>query len=100
MLVYNVSLGFTFLQTLYYLKLSKYLDASKLGGVQFIMQNGFSSFAAATAVLLALPYGALGLYSKSSPVLQVNAKNYDNLIARSNHTSVRLHVQFYAQHDG
>ncbi|EXJ57250.1 hypothetical protein A1O7_07597 [Cladophialophora yegresii CBS 114405] len=33
------------------------------------------------------------LYSKSSPVLQVTAKNYDSLIAQSNHTSI---VEFYA----
>ncbi|OCT46932.1 disulfide isomerase [Cladophialophora carrionii] len=33
------------------------------------------------------------LYSKSSPVLQVNAKTYDSLIAQSNHTSI---VEFYA----
>lgn len=29
-----------------------------------------------------------GIYSSKSPVLQVNAKNYDSLIAQSNHTSV------------
>ncbi|SPO02573.1 related to disulfide isomerase [Cephalotrichum gorgonifer] len=32
-------------------------------------------------------------YSKNSPVLQVGAKNYDRLIAKSNHTSI---VEFYA----
>lgn len=32
-----------------------------------------------------------GFYTKNSPVLQVDAKNYDRLIAKSNHTSVRLH---------
>ena len=49
------------------------------------------------------------IYTKSSPVLQVNAKTYDSFIAQSNHTSVRhppLHtkdlltpcqiVEFYA----
>lgn len=30
-----------------------------------------------------------GFYPKSSPVLQVDAKNYDSLIAKSNYTSVR-----------
>jgi protein disulfide-isomerase A6 len=44
--------------------------------------------AAAAALLLALPCNASGLYSKNSPVLQVDAKNYDRLIAKSNHTSV------------
>lgn len=29
-----------------------------------------------------------GMYSAKSPVLQINAKNYDALIAQSNHTSV------------
>jgi protein disulfide-isomerase A6 len=44
--------------------------------------------AAAAAILLALPCSAGGLYTKNSPVLQVDAKNYDRLIAKSNHTSV------------
>jgi hypothetical protein len=44
--------------------------------------------AAAAALLLALPCSAGGLYAKNSPVLQVDAKNYDRLIAKSNHTSV------------
>ncbi|GAP85255.1 putative protein disulfide-isomerase [Rosellinia necatrix] len=48
----------------------------------------------AVAFLSALPTAqAAGLYTKNSPVLQVDAKNYDSLIARSNHTSV---VEFYA----
>ncbi len=32
-----------------------------------------------------------GIYSKDSPVLQVNTKNYGSLIAQSNYTSVRNH---------
>lgn len=43
---------------------------------------------AAVAFLSALPTAQAGLYTKSSPVLQVDAKNYDSLIAKSNHTSV------------
>lgn len=43
---------------------------------------------AATALLAALPGAHAGLYSKSSPVVQVNAKNYNELIAQSNYTSV------------
>ena len=31
-----------------------------------------------------------GIYTKKSPVLQVDAKSYDSLIAQSNHTSVCL----------
>lgn len=46
--------------------------------------------AAAAALLLALPVSAEGIYLKSSPVVQVDAKNYDRLIARSNHTSVDI----------
>lgn len=41
-----------------------------------------------TSLLAALPVNADGLYTKKSPVLQVNQKNYDQLIANSNHTSV------------
>lgn len=42
---------------------------------------------AAAALLAALPVNA-GLYSKNSPVIQVDAKNYDRVIAQSNYTSV------------
>ncbi|KAI3324655.1 thioredoxin-domain-containing protein [Xylariaceae sp. AK1471] len=49
---------------------------------------------AAVAFLSALPTAqAAGLYTKGSPVVQVDAKNYDKLIAKSNHTSI---VEFYA----
>ncbi|KAH0539115.1 hypothetical protein FGG08_004353 [Glutinoglossum americanum] len=48
---------------------------------------------AAAALLLAVPAAADGIYSKSSPVLQVDAKSYDRLIAKSNYTSI---VEFYA----
>lgn len=44
--------------------------------------------AVAVALLSALPGAQAGLYSKKSPVLQVDAKSYDRLIAKSNHTSV------------
>ena len=44
------------------------------------------------AVLTALlaVVNANGLYSKKSPVLQVDAKSYDSLIAQSNHTTVSI----------
>ncbi|PGH31010.1 protein disulfide-isomerase domain [[Emmonsia] crescens] len=45
------------------------------------------------AFLEALPVNADGLYTKSSPVLQVDGSNYDRLIARSNYASI---VEFYA----
>lgn len=44
----------------------------------------------AVALLAALPGAQAGLYTKKSPVLQVDAKNYDRLIAKSNYTSVRF----------
>jgi len=44
--------------------------------------------AVAVALLSALPGAHAGLYGKKSPVLQVDAKSYDRLIAKSNHTSV------------
>jgi hypothetical protein len=47
---------------------------------------------AAVAFLSALPTAqAAGLYTKGSAVVQVDAKNYDRLIAKSNHTSVSYH---------
>ncbi|OTA68419.1 thioredoxin-domain-containing protein [Hypoxylon sp. EC38] len=48
---------------------------------------------AAVAFLSALPAAQAGLYLKSSPVVQVDAKNYDRIINKSNYTSV---VEFYA----
>ncbi|KAK7757049.1 hypothetical protein SLS62_001065 [Diatrype stigma] len=56
--------------------------------------NPTVAIAAAVALLSALPAtSAAGLYTKNSPVLQVDAKSYDKLIAKSNYTSV---VEFYA----
>ncbi|KAJ6779287.1 hypothetical protein PWT90_07902 [Aphanocladium album] len=48
---------------------------------------------ALTMLLAAAPTAMAGLYSKKSPVLQVDAKSFDRLINRSNHTSI---VEFYA----
>ncbi|OJD16622.1 protein disulfide-isomerase domain [Emergomyces pasteurianus Ep9510] len=45
------------------------------------------------AFLEALPVNADGLYTKSSPVLQLDASNYDRLIAQSSYASI---VEFYA----
>jgi protein disulfide-isomerase A6 len=39
---------------------------------------------------------AAGLYTKSSPVLQVDAKNFNSLINKSNHTSVCNLLDFYS----
>ncbi|KAK4167182.1 protein disulfide-isomerase MPD1 [Cladorrhinum sp. PSN259] len=49
--------------------------------------------AVAVALLSALPGAQASLYTKKSPVLQVDAKNYDKLIANSKYTSI---VEFYA----
>lgn len=47
--------------------------------------------AVAAAVLLALPTAnGESLYHKMSPVIQVDGKNYDRLIAKSNYTSVSI----------
>lgn len=43
--------------------------------------------------LAALPAAQAGLYTKNSPVLQLNAATYDRLISQSNYTSI---VEFYA----
>lgn len=48
-----------------------------------------SLFLLITSLLAATPASADGLYTKNSPVLQVNHKNYDQLIANTNYTSVR-----------
>ena len=56
----------------------------------------FSSLSIALAVpwlLFLASVSANSLYTKNSAVLQVDAKSYDKLIAKSNHTSV---VEFYA----
>ncbi|KAI9815656.1 MAG: hypothetical protein M1826_001965 [Phylliscum demangeonii] len=46
------------------------------------------------ALLLAVPAAAgAGMYSKTSPVLQVTGKTYPDLILNSNHTSI---LEFYA----
>lgn len=46
-------------------------------------------YAVVVALLSALPGAEAGIYTKKSPVLQVDAKDYDRLIAKSNYTSVR-----------
>lgn len=49
-------------------------------------------WAAGLLALAALPGAFAGLYPKSSPVLEVDAKSYDRLIAQSNYTSVSQRV--------
>ena len=44
--------------------------------------------AAAASLLLSASVSAEGMYSKNSPVLQINGMEYDRLIAKSNYTSV------------
>lgn len=48
----------------------------------------------ASLLMLAAPLvSSQAMYSKNSPVLQLDQKSYDKLIAKSNYTSV---VEFYA----
>ncbi|KAM0329490.1 hypothetical protein ACHAQA_004799 [Verticillium albo-atrum] len=49
--------------------------------------------AAGIAALASMPTAMAGLYPKNSPVVQVDGKSYDRLIAQSNYTSI---VEFYA----
>ncbi|KAK8203662.1 hypothetical protein IWZ01DRAFT_91090 [Phyllosticta capitalensis] len=49
--------------------------------------------ALAAAAVILCPVLAESMYMKSSPVLQIDHKNYDKLIAKSNYTSI---VEFYA----
>lgn len=46
----------------------------------------------ATLLAAASAVSGAGLYTKNSAVLQIDHKNYDNLIAKSNYTSVSLTV--------
>ncbi|KAM5364236.1 hypothetical protein ACJZ2D_011614 [Fusarium nematophilum] len=57
------------------------------------MHNPASLLVTLTAALAALPAAQAAIYTKNSPVLQVNAQTYDKLIAKSNYTSI---VEFYA----
>ncbi|KAA6416250.1 MAG: disulfide isomerase [Lasallia pustulata] len=47
----------------------------------------------ATALLLSPAVATNGIYSKNSPVLQIDARSYDKLIAKSNQVSI---LEFYA----
>jgi protein disulfide-isomerase A6 len=50
----------------------------------------FSAILATSAASLLFPAPAVaaGLYTKNSPVIQVDANSYDRLIAKSNYVSV------------
>lgn len=52
------------------------------------MVHALSVAAVAATALLFPSVNAAGIYTKSSPVLQIDAKDYSSLIANSNHTSV------------
>lgn len=49
---------------------------------------GLASLVALLAVTLSSITDVNAIYTKQSPVLQVDSKNYDSLITLSNHTSV------------
>ncbi|KAM0438546.1 hypothetical protein ACHAPT_001296 [Fusarium lateritium] len=57
------------------------------------MHNPTSLLVTLTAALAALPAADAAIYTKNSPVLQLNARTYDKLISKSNYTSI---VEFYA----
>lgn len=57
-----------------------------------------SVFVAAAASMLLASSVEAAMYTKNSPVLQVDAKNYDKLIRNSNYTSVCSLNYGYAVH--
>ncbi|CEL06248.1 Putative PDI related protein A (PrpA) [Aspergillus calidoustus] len=57
------------------------------------MLQSTSALLLAASLLAALPVNADGLYTNKSPVLQVDQKGYNKLIANSNYSSI---VEFYA----
>jgi hypothetical protein len=60
---------------------------SILTAVQLKMAHNPVLFILLTLALVLVTH-ADAIYTKNSPVLQVDSKSYDSLIARSNHTSV------------
>lgn len=48
----------------------------------------------AAALALAMPAWA-GMYTKSSPVLQLDAKSFDKFIRKTNYTSVSYSLEIY-----
>ena len=58
-----------------------------------MMLPSLSISLAAPWLLLLIPISASSLYTKNSPVIQVDAQSYSKLIGKSNHTSI---IEFYA----
>jgi len=58
-----------------------------------MFSNGY--LAACTTFALAAAVNADGLYSKGSPVLQVDGKSYNTLVAKSNQVSVSSSLRAY-----
>ncbi|KAL2863892.1 putative disulfide isomerase [Aspergillus lucknowensis] len=75
------------------LSLRAYDRTTKQSSTNSIMLQPTSVLFLVASLLAALPVNADGLYTKKSPVLQVNQKDYNQLIANSNFTSI---VEFYA----
>jgi protein disulfide-isomerase A6 len=57
------------------------------------MLQSTSALLLAASLLAALPVNADGLYTNKSPVLQVDQKGYNKLIANSNYSSVSTYIQ-------
>lgn len=54
--------------------------------------------AALTASLAALPVAQAGIYTKNSPVLQLDGRSYEQQVVKSNHTSVSLLIDSLNSH--
>jgi protein disulfide-isomerase A6 len=50
--------------------------------------HSISGAALAVAILSVLPGAQAGFYTKNSPVIQLDGKNYDRVVAKSNYTTV------------
>ena len=77
------------------LKKKRVIPKGRLSLFKFKMWQPSSALLLVASLLTALPVNADGLYTKRSPVLQVDQKSYDRLIAKSNHASVRRTVTDY-----
>lgn len=55
-------------------------------------------FAALTAIIASVPLAQAGIYTKNSPVLQLDHKNFNDEIMKSNYTSVRQSLIFVSTH--
>ena len=63
-----------------------------------MVQSSYALVLLISSLLAVVPaVRADGLYTKNSPVLQVNNKNYDRFISNSNHSSVRKFFSLFSE---